>query len=183
VTLLHVDSVLLTIDELAERAAAALAASGAEPVSARVTPLPDRRMLRYYTTLGLLDRPVEVRGRTAYYGRRHLLQVVAIKQLQAAGESLAEIQRRLAGASTAELEKLADLRVEPAAVAPRAAAPRRREFWKQAPAASAPAAIRLAPGLTLVLDAAPPLSPDDHEAVRAAAAPFVDRLSTLLEER
>ena len=61
------------IDELAERAAAALVGTDAPAASGRVTPVPDRRMLRYYTTLGLLDRP-EVRGRVAYYGRRHLLQ-------------------------------------------------------------------------------------------------------------
>lgn len=183
---------LLRIDELAERAAAALAAAGsAGPPSARVTPLPDRRMLRYYTTLGLLDRPVEIRGRTAYYGRRHLLQIVAIKRLQAAGASLAEIQRRLAGASTSDLEKLAALPAAPSAptapaAAPMSAAP--RQFWRHPPrpatvTATAPAAIRLAPGVTLVLDAAPALSADDHEAVRAAAASLVDHLSTLLPRR
>ncbi len=183
------------IDELAERAARAVAASGAEAPSARVNALPDRRMLRYYTTLGLLDRPLEVRGRTAYYGRRHLLQIVAIKRLQAEGASLAAIQRRLAGASTAALEKLAALPAgvgngpSPSPAAPASgdqsapAAPR-RAFWRYSPSEpSAPAAIRLATGVTLVLDAARPLSPDDHEAVRAAAAGLVAHLSTLLEER
>ena len=177
---------LFPIDELAARAARAVAASGAEPPSARVSALPDRRMLRYYTTLGLLDRPAEVRGRTAYYGRRHLLQAVAIKRLQAAGSSLAEVQRRLAGISSADLEKLADLPADgappaAAAAAAAAAAPARRQFGRQAP--REPAAVRLAPGVTLVLDAARPLSPADHDAVRAAAAGLVDRLSTILEER
>lgn len=175
------------LDELATRAAAVLSAAGTEAPSARVTPRPDPRMLRYYTTLGLLDRPLEVRGRTAYYGRRHLLQVVAIKRLQAAGASLADVQGRLAGASTAELERIADLPADDAARATVAAAAPpapRRQFWRQAPETPAgPAAIRLAPGVTLVLDAARPLSPDDHEAVRAAAAPLVDHLSTILEER
>ena len=178
------------LDELAEQAAQAVAASGAEPPSARVSALPDRRMLRYYTTLGLLDRPVEVRGRTAYYGRKHLLQIVAIKRLQAAGASLADVQRRLAGASTDELEQLAGLPADwngsPSTPAPSpgpAPAPR-RAFWREpATAALAPAAIRLAPGVTLVLDAAPALSADDHEAVRVAAAGLVAHLTTLLEER
>lgn len=93
------------IDELAARAAAALDGTETPTASGRVTPVPDRRMLRYYTTLGLLDRP-EVRGRVAYYGRRHLLQVVAIKRLQAQGATLAQVQEALAGAPTSALERL-----------------------------------------------------------------------------
>src|SRR5947209_8713778 len=132
------------IDELAERAAGALAATGTVPPSARVTALPDRRMLRYYTTLGLLDRPVEVRGRVAYYGRRHLLQIVAIKRLQAAGVSLAEIQRRLSGASTSDLEAIADLPADGAtdgfAVEP-SAGPARRAFWQGGVASVGPTPV------------------------------------------
>ncbi|MGH9224803.1 MAG: MerR family transcriptional regulator [Acidimicrobiales bacterium] len=176
------------IDELAEEAASALVATGTVPPSARVSALPDRRMLRYYTTLGLLDRPTEVRGRTAYYGRRHLLQIVAIKRLQAAGASLAEVQHRLAGVSTTDLERIADL-------PPDNGAGQTRPFWQAAPVESgswhanrsqAPetarrtdvAAVRLGPGVTLVLDAARPLSPADHDAVRAAAGPLLDHLMT-----
>lgn len=73
--------------------------------SARVREVPDRRTIRYYTTIGLLDKPVEMRGRTAYYGRRHLLQLVAIKRLQAQGKSLVEIQAELTGASDSALLK------------------------------------------------------------------------------
>ena len=71
-----------------------------------------------------------------------------------------------------------------AAPAPSAPAPR-RAFWRDVPSSGdhSPAAIRLAPGVTLVLDAAPALSADDHEAVRAAAAGLVAYLSTLSEER
>src|SRR5947208_6172406 len=172
----------LRIDELAEQAAAAVVASGTVPPSARVSAVPDRRMLRYYTTLGLLDRPLEVRGRTAYYGRRHLLQVVAIKRLQAAGASLAEVQRRLTGVSTGELERIADVPpLVPVALTPMEGSPARqgrRGFWRAASAApAAPAAVRLAPGVTLVIDAAGPLSPDDHTAIQAAAAEVLDRLT------
>ena len=98
----------LTIDQLAEAAASALAARGVWPRNGQVASQPDRRMLRYYAGLGLLDRPVEVRGRTAVYGHRHLLQVVAVKRLQSGGWSLADIQRRLAGADDADLAALAD---------------------------------------------------------------------------
>ena len=69
--------------------------------------MPDRRTIRYYTTLGLIDRPAEMRGRTALYGRRHLLQFVAIKKLQARGRSLAEIQQALAGQTDKELARIA----------------------------------------------------------------------------
>lgn len=176
------------IDELAERAASVLDGTGAPAASGRVTPVPDRRMLRYYTTLGLLDRP-EVRGRVAYYGRRHLLQVVAIKRLQAGGASLAQVQEALAGATTSTLERIADLPPEPAA-------PPARQFWRAAPAAPAPAdgppgppavvlgAVRLAPGVTLVLDNAGALDPHQAGEIRAAAAGLLDHLHAagLLDE-
>jgi DNA-binding transcriptional MerR regulator len=77
--------------------------------SGRVREIPDSRTIRYYTTLGLLDRPVEMRGRKAFYGRRHVLQLVAIKRLQARGLSLVEVQRSLAGASDQTLSALASV--------------------------------------------------------------------------
>src|SRR4030095_506763 len=66
------------------------------------------RAVRWYTTLGLVDRPSAMRGRTALYGRRHLLQLVAIKRLQAAGRTLAEVQEELAAASDERLGRVAD---------------------------------------------------------------------------
>lgn len=96
-----------TIDELAEQAARALAVGYDGPADARARAVPDLRTLRYYTTLGLLDRPVEMRGRTALYARRHLLQIVAIKRLQADGLALAEIQAELAGITDTRLERVA----------------------------------------------------------------------------
>src|SRR5215813_392116 len=98
-----------TIDELGAEVAAALAVGYEGAPNGRVREIPDRRTIRYYTTLGLLDRPAEMRGRTALYGRRHLLQLVAIKRLQARGLSLAELQKQLLGLPNAALEKLARL--------------------------------------------------------------------------
>ena len=100
---------LVTIGELALAVQQALAET-AYPgqTSGRIREVPDRRTIRYYTTIGLLDKPAEMRGRTAYYGRRHLLQLVAIKRLQARGKSLVEIQEMLTGASDSALLKLAD---------------------------------------------------------------------------
>jgi DNA-binding transcriptional MerR regulator len=71
----------------------------------RVTAWPDERTVRYYQSLGLVDRPLRHDGREVVYGYRHLLQAVAVKLLQAEGYSLAQAQRSLAGRSTASLEE------------------------------------------------------------------------------
>ena len=104
----------------------------------RVSPAPDARTVRYYTTLGLLDRP-RIEGREARYGRRHLVQLAAIKALQAEGLSLGDAQARLYGRNERELEALL-----------RSAAGRTR---KAPPAVGEPVAWRevvLEPGLRLV---------------------------------
>lgn len=95
-----------TIDGLMELSAAALdVADYGGQASARVREKPDKRTIRYYTTLGLLDRPAEFRGRTAYYSRRHVLQLTAIKRLQAQGMTLVQIQEALAGADDRRLTR------------------------------------------------------------------------------
>ena len=80
-----------TIDDLVDQVAATLATGYGGQASGRVRDLPDRRAVRWYQTLGLVDRPAGWRGRTALYGRRHLLQLTAIKRLQAAGHTVAMI--------------------------------------------------------------------------------------------
>jgi DNA-binding transcriptional MerR regulator len=149
-----------TLDQLAERVGAALSVDYDGQVSGRVREVPDQRAIRYYTTIGLVDRPAAMRGRTALYVRRHLLQLVAVKRLQAEGLSLARIQRELAGATNAQLERVA--RIPPAedpATAPvvTAAATPRRAFWKQAdhPTPAALAADTPAPGAEARASAAP----------------------------
>jgi hypothetical protein len=99
----------LTIDELSAAVADALVIDYPGPPSGRVREVPDRRTIRWYTTIGLLDRPAAMRGRTALYGRRHLLQLVAIKRLQANGYSLADVQEELYGATDTTLTRLARL--------------------------------------------------------------------------
>ncbi|MEU4561187.1 MerR family transcriptional regulator [Actinoplanes sp. NPDC023936] len=146
-----------TMEQLVERAHAALAAEYPGAPNGRVRDLPDRRSIRWYTTIGLVDRPLGTRGRTALYGPRHLLQLVAIKRRQAAGRTLAEIQAELTGASDETLaaasrvpERLLTTG-EPAAEGVPADAPApdgagRHSFWKQAPAAAdAPAPLGAPP--------------------------------------
>lgn len=99
-----------TIHQLVEMVRLALGRVGYDgQESKRVRDVPDERTIRYYTTLGIVDRPVEFRARTAYYGPRHLLQLVAIKRLQARGWSLLEVQKALAGADEVKLMALAGL--------------------------------------------------------------------------
>lgn len=99
----------LTLEELAEAVERELGRRGflGAQSDGRVSPAPDARTVRYYTTLGLLDRP-RIVDRQARYGRRHLLQLLAIKALQGESLPLAQIQERLYGRSEAELAALLD---------------------------------------------------------------------------
>src|SRR5689334_22778747 len=97
----------LTLEELSSEAERLLEEQGLIDVQqdGRVSAAPDARTIRYYTTLGLLDRPRMV-GRQAQYGRRHLLQLLAIKALQGVSLPLSEIQARLYSRSDRELEAI-----------------------------------------------------------------------------
>jgi MerR HTH family regulatory protein len=130
-----------TLDELTERVGGALSVGYDGQPSGRVRDLPDRRAIRWYTTIGLVDRPGATRGRTAMYGPRHLLQLVAIKRLQARGLSLVAIQAELAGATDAQLTRLARL---PGAAPPPAVAP--PPGLREAAAGAAVPAATPAPG-------------------------------------
>src|SRR3954453_18312379 len=98
-----------TMDELVERVRRALAAEYPGAPNGRVRDVPDRRAIRWYTTTGLVDRPSGMRGRTALYGPRHLMQLVALKRRQAQGHKLADIQAELAGAPDEDLRRIAQL--------------------------------------------------------------------------
>ncbi|MCD0452305.1 helix-turn-helix domain-containing protein [Actinocorallia sp. API 0066] len=119
-----------TIAELAARAAAALADLD---VNGRVQDVPNERLIRWYTTLGLLDPPVR-HGRHARYTPRHLLQLVAVKRRQATGLSLAEIQAELVSAPDGRLTAITGPlpEVDIAWSAPR---PSPRRFWAAEPPA------------------------------------------------
>lgn len=171
----------LTIADLAVAVAAVLAHGYDGVRNGRVRQLPDARTIRWYQTLGMVDRPAAFRGRTALFTRRHVLQLAAIKRLQAAGHPLADIQRGLAGATDADLaraagESLADVeRCIAEVVAARgqadghrgliaepvkAAIPRpATAFWKTLPsdaaAAPAPAAVPAAASATAMLQSIP----------------------------
>jgi DNA-binding transcriptional MerR regulator len=134
----------------------------------------DIRTIRYYTTLGLLDRPAEMRGRTAYYGERHLQQLIAIKRLQAEGLTLGAIQAKLLGIQPSALRELAPIDASVYEAKSEQAA--RGSFWKERPAA-APVPVmqtlQLAPGVLLTLDLTAPLSGAEHQALIEAAQPLL----------
>jgi DNA-binding transcriptional MerR regulator len=191
---------LWTLSELVAEVAARIAALPA-PKNGQVRAVPDERTVRYYVTLGLLDRPGAMRGRTALYGPRHVAQVVAIKRLQTMGRSLSEIQALWPTLDDATLARMSGVAL-PAAVVPAA----RAEFWKREPAhrdaganggassraaaLAAPAApgatavelrIELAPQVVLslaVVDDRVTVSPADVRAIRAAAAPLLAELAS-----
>ncbi|MEO8216591.1 MAG: MerR family transcriptional regulator [Acidobacteriota bacterium] len=118
-----------TIDELSAQVSLALADGYAGQDSGRIRDLPDLRTIRYYTTIGLLDRPTELQGRTAMYGPRHLLQLVAIKRLQTHGLTLREIQQKLLGLSPGKLSAIAGIEVPTTTIRDRAER-KERAFWK-----------------------------------------------------
>lgn len=185
-----------TLSELVAEAAARLEALP-PPKNGQVRAVPDERTIRYYGTIGLLDRPAAMRGRTALYARRHLAQVVAIKRMQAAGKSLADIHAVWPSLDDVTLTRMTGVELPPRKRAARA------EFWKRSPSpASAPPApslppshpagdgavapasavelrIELAPGAFLTVGIADgvSLSPADVRALRAAAAPLVTELA------
>jgi hypothetical protein len=190
-----------SLDELTRRVGEALASTSgyAGAPNGRVRDVPDARAIRWYATRGLLDRP-GIRGRTAAYGPRHLLQLVVIKRRQAEGRALAEIQAEVAGATDADLRAIAgvpDALLDGAvpAVAPSVGAvpaaeapprPPRTRFWAEpaAPVDPAPASLRPTGVLTgvpldsdviLLLGATP--DSDDLAAIHVAARPLLDLLA------
>lgn len=154
----------LTLAEL-EQVLSQCLATGYEGVrSGRVRHLPDARTIRWYQTLGIVDRPAAFRGRVALYGKRHVLQLATIKKLQAAGHPLAEIQRALTGRTDGELARAAGLVLKDVeqfvaqaglasergvalnlakAFESPVATPSREKtaFWKHVPAAAPPASV------------------------------------------
>jgi len=174
------------LDQLIALVEQSLADDYAGVDNGRVRDLPDRRTVRFYTTLGLLDRPAELRGRTAYYARKHLLQLVAVKRLQARGLTLTQIQQQLLGLKSAELESLAQV---PANLLPEAPLQPEVEtaFWKEMPAEPVASPVRCEPEwysvnlekeVLLLLSLRRPLRADDREALHAAAAPLLELLRT-----
>jgi len=174
---------LWTLEELRAHAEALLEAEEIASGSGRVRAIPDERTLRYYTTLGLLSGPARLKGRKAFYDRRHLAQVVAIKRLQALGMSLAQIQQELAGATPREVESMARLPKvlpEPLLVVSCEPSAPKRAFWQEAVATPSPLRetrqsgtwLELAPGFVILLSHGCAPSEQARQALIDAASPL-----------
>ncbi len=137
-----------TLTALVEAATAQIAAL--PPIGdGRVSDGLDARSVRYYQTIGLLDRPLRYDGRTAIYGVRHLHQLICVRALQAQGLSLSQVQRALSGATDAQLAAAVADALGQAAPAP---APR--------PEPRALRAVALAPGVIVTIDPSQCADPD-----------------------
>lgn len=142
-----------TLDELVAEAAGWVARVGVGVADGRVREAPDARTIRYYQQLGLVDRPVRYDGRKALYGRRSLIQAVAVKLLQSEGRSLPQIQRAFASQPFDAFERAV---LDAVGEVPSTPAP-----------APMPVALRvweLAPGVTLTVD--PSVQPDPEGLAR-----------------
>ena len=157
----------LSLTQLTEAARALLSRADAGPADERVTAFPDARTVRYYQSLGVVDKPTRYQGRSAIYGYRHLLQVVAVKLLQTRGFSLAQIQSALAGVRNAQLESAAvDALGRPGEQVPARPGPPSRPSpaHPPLPAPQPPRpliAATLAPGVTVTLDPTLVANPQD----------------------
>ncbi len=100
---------LLSLEELTQAVTKLLQEYGLDvQLDHRVSPVPDLRTIRYYTSLGLVDRPVADPPRQAKYKMRHVWQLLAIKALQGAQLSLSDVQSRLYGLSEDELKAVVE---------------------------------------------------------------------------
>lgn len=149
------------LEELAEKSQYFL---GQEGESNRIQWTPNGRQIRYYTTLGLLDKPHGGRGQGVTYGPKHLLQLIAIKRLQHQGLKLSDIQSMLTGLSSRKLTELLGYpqdwlsQTEETPSPDNQEQPRREsDFWTTIPDIPKPVVaiaeyyhIELAPGATLI---------------------------------
>lgn len=146
-----------SLEELSKRINAWCEEHEVAPASGQAGEIVSERNIRYYRTLGLIDSP-EGGG----YGEKHLLQLTAVRLLQAQGRPLRQIRELLYGRSVQELREirrrgLAEAQRATAAV--RVTLPVSDELWR---------AISLDEDFLLVSRRGTPLTPIQREAVLLA---------------
>lgn len=135
------DQVSWSLGELSQITQAELEKRKIPNPGGRVSQVPSARTIRYYTSLGLVDRPLGYDGGVAQYGYRHLMQLLAIKVLQAEYMPLPEIHKHLHGRSIEELAEIVQ-----------SATRKEDESREPAPRVESWLTIHAIPGLRLVVD-------------------------------
>ncbi len=77
-----------------------------EQARGTVTAVPDERTIRYYLAEGLIQPPEEKQGTASVFGYLNLLQLVAVKKLQAEHFPIRKIRELVAGKKEQQLEGL-----------------------------------------------------------------------------
>jgi DNA-binding transcriptional MerR regulator len=96
--------------QLADEAARVIDQYVPKQERASVTQVPDERMVRYYSTEGLISPPEARQGPSAVYGYNHLLQLLVIKRLQADHLPIRKIKELVEGKTERELEQLLEVK-------------------------------------------------------------------------
>ncbi len=94
------------VAEFADAAARVLAETGPLQERGTVSELPDERTVRYYLAEGLLAPAEEKQGTASVFGYLHLLQLLAVKTLQAQHLPIRKIRELVEERSERELERL-----------------------------------------------------------------------------
>jgi len=94
------------LPEFAQAGEQILAEMDFEQERGTVTNLPDERTIRYYIAEGLIQAPGEKQGTASVFGYQHLLQLIAIKKLQAEHLPIRKIRELVNGKTERELESL-----------------------------------------------------------------------------
>ena len=121
----------LSLEELSARINAWCEERGVVPASGQVGEAVSERNVRYYRTLGLIDAP---EGGT--YSEKHLLQLTAVRLLQAQGLPLRRIRELLYRRSLQDLREIRRrglLEVRQVAASFRVALPMGDELWRAIP--------------------------------------------------
>ena len=168
--------------------AAELAALAIECGRAFALPVdPDKtseRLVRYYVSAGVLDRPDRV-GRDAAYGYRHLLQLLTARRMGHAGTPLSTIAEHNVSATTKALEDGLAVPLPTAAQLLVSRFKTRRAVPPMAsPATSALSTAEPSPALRMRAAPPPPMAlPDVLDEVRQLKGQWMDEIAFLKDVR
>jgi DNA-binding transcriptional MerR regulator len=146
-----------SLEELSRQINAWCAEHEIAPASGQAGEVVSERNVRYYRTIGLIDAP-----EGGAYGEKHLLQLTAVRLLQAQGLPLRRIRELIYGRSLQELREIRRrglVEAGRASAAARVTLPASDELWR---------AIPLDEDFLLMSRRGTPLTPLQREAVLQA---------------